>query len=222
MECFPVINWEDSMTKIISIVGLSALVASCGGVKSVPTQGVANQQDAARLANNTYTKLQSAGSTAPSRDLTLGSENFTCANGGNGSVTVGIGLSGSDTGSVDETVKFSNCTKTDDYFFDGSVDYKFTANDSGNSATSYSFTVSLNGTIAAIFYNADGSVDQSADVTFNNLAWTMTGTTTATCYTWTATVTGTIKVGDVTYTPTGTDFADTFGGTGTYTSCSKR
>ncbi len=210
------------MTKLISIIGLSTLVASCGGVKSVPTVGIANKQDAAKFANKTYSKLDGDSSAAPSRDLFSSTSNFTCATTGNGSVTAGIGTDVT-TGLLDYTFKFSNCSKADDYLLDGQVQYKFGINTAADNSNSYSVTITLSGTIAAVFYNSDGSVDQSADVTYNNLSWTETGATTTvngqTCYTWSATESGTITVGGTTYTPDGADFADSFLGTGSYNAC---
>ena len=167
------------------IIGLVAILSACGSsVKVVPTVGVSNQKDAARLAATTTTKLQSLQGAA--RDYSV-SASHNCATSGTVKVTITANGSAGGQGTTAGDIKFeaASCTKVNDYFFDGTIDMIYAVDTSGGTGA-FGYSVTLNGTVAVIAYKADGSVDQSANITYNALKWAISTKTDAqghTCYT---------------------------------------
>ena len=110
-----------------------------------------------------------------------------------GTVTFNCVVSGTATVSVSGaalTVSYKSC-HTGAAAIDGSLSIACTQN--GTSVSDR-----INGTVAVILYASDGSVAQSADVTFDNLSLTTSGGQT--------TEAGSITIGGTTYVPTGLDY----------------
>ena len=210
------------MKKIISGLAMVSMLACGGGAKSVPTVGVTNSAEAAKFSGRTVSAMKTVQGGAARGDVG-GSASISVKCPTSGSVDLNISAIQSSTSSLKETIVFGakDCIKKGAYELDGSLTYGIETAGSPSDATGFTYTITLNGTVAAVIYKDDGvTVDQSADVTYDNLKVVVTEKVTSTCTTITAVGSGSMKVGGTSYQPTGDEWGSSgLGGFGSYSSC---
>lgn len=220
------------MKPIVLAVAAVALLAACGGApaKQVPTVGVASQADAAKLATTTGDVLKGApadgtltasvGGGAGTLNATL---TYRCATSGTLTIKVAATHTTAGATSITEDVTAADCVKANAYELDGHVTYTATLDLSQLGSGKTTAGVTLDGTMAVVRYSPAGVVTQSATVSFNALTWQVASQVTVQpsggCFSATATASGSLTIGGVTYTPTGSEFAGAWGSFQTGTAC---
>jgi len=184
---------------------------ACGG-KHVETIGVTSKEDAIRFTKSNQaamSSMQNEGSSTARATKTVH-----CVTSGtvdlNFDTSLGA-LAQLASGSFKVNLVAHDCKKLNAYDIDGSIDYEVGGFTGTSTANGIDLSFTMNGSVAATIYKEDGTIDQQANVTYNNLKWKISSTTTNGCVTWSATTTGTITVGGTTYTPTDADVAGVWG-----------
>lgn len=199
-------------------------LAACGAapVLEVPTVGVASRQDAARLATATGEKLRGlpadgrlTATTGADGGVLAATLTYACATSGSVTIRVSASHSGGGVSSVTEDLTAADCVKRGAYELDGHVTFASTLDLSQLASGKTSTGVTIDGALAAVLYGADGGVDQSATVSYQQLSWELAAQVTVTpsggCFSATATSSGSMTIGGVVYTPTGGDLAGAWG-----------
>jgi len=197
-------------------VSVAFTVLACGPVvPNVPTVGISNSKEAARATkkvNNAVSEMQARAS----RQLAFSSEwDGTCATSGSARIKATVSVTGtqSDATGVKNTITLTadQCYNANDFRVSGTVVWGFSAvNQSGNVLSG--FTLQLDGKVAFESFNDDGTIDQSGVLEYNALSITLTMGGTAEAPTFDTKVSGSYKVGGITYTPTSDEWGSSWFG----------